>query len=230
MLSCAWLLDVCLCLILSNSLRLIVSSCLDCVMALTPCPTPVHSRRHNVRDTLRPRRMARRARPRQLSPRSRLGRAARDQPGYGGARSAGRVRAGRASVPTLRPARHDRAPSVPLARRRALGQCQTPLRGPPDAQAGFRHAMTARKPRRPSTARPSGPETGQIETTLDPVELARLTLQSICRSDAPAAARAQAARTLLELSGALRNEAPRDGRASEMTLAELDARIASLTH
>ena len=90
--------------------------------------------------------------------------------------------------------------------------------------------MTGRKPRRPSTALPSGPEAGQIETTLDPVELAKLTLQSICRSDAPAAARAQAARTLLELSGALRNEAPRDGRASEMTLAELDARIASLTH
>ena len=74
----------------------------------------------------------------------------------------------------------------------------------------------------------------QDDTSLDgisdPVELARLTLQAICKSDAPAAARAQAARTLLELSGALRNEAPRDGRASEMTLAELDARIASLTH
>jgi hypothetical protein len=111
-----------------------------------------------------------------------------------------------------------------------MGQCQTALRGPPDAQTGFRHAMTGRKPRRPSTARLKGPETGQIETTSDPVELARLTLQAICRSDAPAAARAQAARTLLELSGALRNEAPRDGRASEMTLAELDARIASLTH
>jgi hypothetical protein len=64
----------------------------------------------------------------------------------------------------------------------------------------------------------------------DPVELARLTLQAICRNgESPAAARAQAARTLLELAGALRNGGADTRRAaSEMTLEELDARLESL--
>ena len=224
------MLGVCLCLILSNSLLLIVSSCLDCVSLLTPCAGRLHSGAHDVRDTLRPRRMARRARPRQLSPRSRLGRAARDQPGYGGARSAGRVRAGRASMPTLQARGHARPASVPLAWRRAVDGPPTALQGPPSALDRFEHAMTARRARRPSTRLPEAQSDTSLDGITDPVELARLTLQAICKSDAPASARAQAARTLLELSGALRNEAPRDGRASEMTLAELDARIASLTH
>lgn len=61
-------------------------------------------------------------------------------------------------------------------------------------------------------------------------ELPKETLQSICRDEkAPAAARAQAARTLLELSGALKNTVSPDTKsASEVTLAELDERIAAL--
>jgi hypothetical protein len=69
-----------------------------------------------------------------------------------------------------------------------------------------------------------------LATVQDPVELAKQTLQAICRnSEAPAAARAQAARTLLELAGVLRSGAP-DGakRGAEMSASELDERLASL--
>ena len=78
--------------------------------------------------------------------------------------------------------------------------------------------------------RPS--QTERIADTPDTVELAKQTLQTICRDlAAPAAARAQAARTLLELAGALKNTAADTARktAPELSLAELDARLASLS-
>ena len=66
--------------------------------------------------------------------------------------------------------------------------------------------------------------------TLDPVALAKSTLQAICRDEkTPASARAQAARTLLELAGALRNGVTDTHKqASEMSASELDARLAAL--
>ena len=63
-------------------------------------------------------------------------------------------------------------------------------------------------------------------------ELAKLTLQAICNDPkAPAAARAQAARTLLELAGALKNATPDTVKKqpNEMTLGELDERLETLT-
>jgi hypothetical protein len=55
-------------------------------------------------------------------------------------------------------------------------------------------------------------------------------LQAICRDEnSPASARAQAARTLLELTGALKTGAQNASKnAAEMSLEELDARLASL--
>jgi len=93
--------------------------------------------------------------------------------------------------------------------------------------------VVAGKPRRASTSLAKPGKEARAETGLDtvsePVELAKLTLQAICRnSEAPAAARAQAARTLLELSGALR-VTPSDERfGAEMTLSEIDARLEAL--
>lgn len=75
--------------------------------------------------------------------------------------------------------------------------------------------------------------TSPVETRLDmvsdPVELAKLTLQAICQNATfPAGARAQAARTLLELAGALKIT-PVEGRAgAEMSLEEIDARLEAL--
>jgi hypothetical protein len=66
---------------------------------------------------------------------------------------------------------------------------------------------------------------------VDMIELARITLQKICRDkNSPAAARAQAAKTLLELAGALKNPGPRgtEKPAFEMTIVELDQRLKSL--
>ena len=65
------------------------------------------------------------------------------------------------------------------------------------------------------------------------IELAKRTLQSIClASDAPSNAKATAARTLLELVGALGRHADPSSMntipASEMSLEQLEARIASL--
>jgi hypothetical protein len=65
------------------------------------------------------------------------------------------------------------------------------------------------------------------------IELAKTTLNEICLSqDAPANAKATAARTLLELVGALgRHSDPASMNtipASEMSLEQLEARIASL--
>lgn len=61
--------------------------------------------------------------------------------------------------------------------------------------------------------------------------LALQTLKSVCKDkEAPAAARAQAARTLLELSGALR-DASRTTQSrpiGEWSLAEIDARLSAL--
>jgi hypothetical protein len=79
-------------------------------------------------------------------------------------------------------------------------------------------------PRRP-------PQTETRADTTDTVGLARETLQAICRDlSNPAAARAQAARTLLELAGALKNTTADTTRktAPELTLAELDARLEAL--
>jgi hypothetical protein len=56
-------------------------------------------------------------------------------------------------------------------------------------------------------------------------------LQAICRdASSPAAARAQAARTLLELAGALKNTVADTARktAPELTLEELDQRLEAL--
>lgn len=92
--------------------------------------------------------------------------------------------------------------------------------------------MTAPRPRKRSTARAKPGKARPVETGLDtvadPVELAKATLQDICRSDAPAAARAQAARTLLELHGALRVALSAEKSSSEMTLDEIDARLGAL--
>jgi hypothetical protein len=65
------------------------------------------------------------------------------------------------------------------------------------------------------------------------IELAKATLQAICvSSDAPSNAKATAARTLLELVGALGRHADPSSMnttpASEMSLEQLEARIASL--
>jgi hypothetical protein len=75
------------------------------------------------------------------------------------------------------------------------------------------------------------PATETAADTVDTVGLAKRTLQSICDDfSAPAAARAQAARTLLELAGALKNATPDTARKApgEMTLAEVDERLAAL--
>lgn len=62
-----------------------------------------------------------------------------------------------------------------------------------------------------------------------PIGLALETLRSVCLDeDAPPAARAQAARTLLEASGALRAEPNRDVAPHEMTLADIQKAIDSL--
>jgi hypothetical protein len=83
------------------------------------------------------------------------------------------------------------------------------------------------------SARPKpgeAPSTGGLDSVSDPVELAKLTLQAICRDgEAPAAARAQSARTLLELAGALKSGIDNSSKmASEMTARELDERLAAL--
>ena len=67
----------------------------------------------------------------------------------------------------------------------------------------------------------------------DDADLAKETLRQVCRDpDAPAAARAQAARTLAEMSGAIgRNArpAPEAGKpVNELTRAELEAELAGI--
>lgn len=86
-----------------------------------------------------------------------------------------------------------------------------------------------RAPRGRQRASASASE-GDLSAIKDPVDLARSTLQVICRdANSPAAARAQAARTLLELTGALKSGAPDAQKpASEMSAAEIDARLADL--
>jgi hypothetical protein len=67
--------------------------------------------------------------------------------------------------------------------------------------------------------------------TADTVGVAKQTLLAICHdSTSPAAARAQAARTLLELAGALKNGGADTltKPASEMTVSEIDARLEAL--
>lgn len=83
---------------------------------------------------------------------------------------------------------------------------------------------------RPRAGKRSSPAQGA--TGVDSVDLARETLQAICRDKtSPASARAQAARTLLELSGALRNASviSTTRPASEMTAEELDLALAQHT-
>jgi len=97
-----------------------------------------------------------------------------------------------------------------------------------------RRAAPTSEPPAQSRSRRHSPQT--IETgadTPDTVALAKSTLQAICRDEkSPAAARAQAARTLLELAGALKNTTADTARktAPELTLEELDARLAALAH
>lgn len=72
----------------------------------------------------------------------------------------------------------------------------------------------------PSRARETGPQSD--------VQLAVTTLRSVCRDrGAPAAARAQAARTLAEIAGALKNPARQQTPAApEMSARELDEALA----
>lgn len=93
--------------------------------------------------------------------------------------------------------------------------------------------MTAKRSTKPVSGRAKPvkrPLAGDGLDGLDSVELAKLTLQRICRDEStPASARAQAARTLLELSGALRVASViSSSSASEMSAQELDARLAQL--
>ena len=92
-------------------------------------------------------------------------------------------------------------------------------------------APTSKPPAQALSRRKRTPQTETRADTPDTVELAKLTLQTICRdAQAPAAARAQAARTLLELAGALKNTAADTAKKTgpELTLAELDARLETL--
>ena len=104
-------------------------------------------------------------------------------------------------------------------------------------EAGLRRSSA--RTSNPSAARLApgsrNPKTSVTLTDAQPVEntveLAKLTLQGICKDPkAPAAARAQAARTLLELAGALKNAVADTARktAPELTLAELDERLEAL--
>jgi hypothetical protein len=65
---------------------------------------------------------------------------------------------------------------------------------------------------------------------VDPVDLAKSTLQAICRDlEAPAGARAQAARTLLELAGALKNVPQTSANQhADLSEDEINARLAAL--
>jgi hypothetical protein len=66
-------------------------------------------------------------------------------------------------------------------------------------------------------------------TAMDTAALAKETLRSICRDkEAPASARAQAARTLLEAEGALDRGAARPSSvpAAEMTAEQIDKALA----
>ena len=101
---------------------------------------------------------------------------------------------------------------------------------------GRQRASQARTTKPATPGRSRGQATGRdsadqsLAGVSDPVELAKLTLQAICRDEkSPSAARAQSARTLLELAGALRvgGESTRK-YASELSPEELDARLASL--
>jgi hypothetical protein len=92
----------------------------------------------------------------------------------------------------------------------------------------------SRAPRNVPKRRPKPVKLAQAKTGLDaiadPVALARETLEAICRDfEAPAAARAQSARTLLELAGVLKTGAQNVSKSSsEMTLEEIDARLADI--
>ena len=105
------------------------------------------------------------------------------------------------------------------------GTVEQPLRRKP--------APTSARPAQSRSRRRQRPLTVETDAdTPDTVSLAKSTLQAICRDSAsPAAARAQAARTLLELAGALKNTVADTARktAPELTLQELDERLAAMT-
>lgn len=89
------------------------------------------------------------------------------------------------------------------------------------------------KPAKSATSHPrasASPSSEPLVSGAAELDLARLTLQAICRdTQAPAAARAQSARTLLELAGALKTGAPDANKpAVEMSLPEIEARLAAL--
>ena len=95
---------------------------------------------------------------------------------------------------------------------------------PPQNGCSVLSAETVDTPTAPTTARLDKQQT---------IELARQTLSAICLSpDAPSNAKATAARTLLELVGALGRHSDPSAMntipASEMSLEQLEARIASL--
>jgi hypothetical protein len=83
---------------------------------------------------------------------------------------------------------------------------------------------------RPGKAPSAGAGSSTLDGVTDPVELAKLTLQAICRdNEAPAAARAQSARTLLELAGALKSGVDNATKSAvEMSANEIDERLAAL--
>lgn len=97
--------------------------------------------------------------------------------------------------------------------------------------------VAARKPRPAASGSTRSVETVEppAAQSRDDRELAVAALRAVCQdADAPAAARAQAARTLLEMAGALGRHAPppasagRDRPSHEMTRDELRAEIARL--
>lgn len=105
-------------------------------------------------------------------------------------------------------------------------------RGNPKAAAKARREGTRGDTQRHKKARRKGMKR---DTTLGDkalISLAKRTLQAVCReAEAPAAARAQAARTLLEMTGVLRDTKRGDtGKAlSEMTAAEVEAKLKALS-
>ena len=165
---------------------------------------------HHERNPIHAGRLAPRQAPRQRPARSQLGRAQASAAGLACGDGSERVRLRSASP--LRPLRALRVQGdecMPAAQRSA--RRKAPLRAKP-------------KINRASQSATSG------DVDLDPVALASLTLQSICRDvEAPAAARAQSARTLLELAGVLKTGAQNAQKlGAEMTLAEIDERLAGI--
>ena len=160
---------------------------------------------------------------------SRLGRPARAIARHG-ARAGSRLRQA-AHVRRMRhSAGHARKHGMPLSRRRAMG-CRAPTLHRDTAEgaeaqagAGAGASVVRRKaPEAVSGSKAPEPEPEAVE------RLATATLQSICRDEkAPAGARAQAARTLLEMAGMLAGKSRFHGSvAAELSSSEIDEMLAN---